>query len=219
MVCTGNTHKKAEIATIIGLNPSNERVPSFTQSRKLLIPADVGLEFDPEENGNSFYENSLIKARELHLLLTRNKLLESGDVIIADDSGICVDALDGRPGIFSARYAGAGKPADNAKLEASRRNELLLEEAAGSEKRSARFVCAMVLLFNMNRFYVAQEVLEGELVKDIHSSRGTGGFGYDPILYIPNMGRTVAELTEEEKNEVSHRAKAGKVISAILNCI
>jgi XTP/dITP diphosphohydrolase len=212
---SGNAHKKAELGAILG------------GGWNVLIPRDVGLEFDPEETGNSFYENALIKARELHDLLTKCRITvyHDGDPVIADDSGICVDALGGRPGIFSARYAGAqsealhvaeGTVPDGKKLEACERNALLLAELGDSPNRSARFVCAMALMFSRDVFWVAQETLEGELVKGSEFARGTGGFGYDPILYIPEMNRTVAELSEKEKNKISHRGKAGKIIAAVL---
>jgi len=202
---SGNAHKKAELAAILG--------------SEIKTPVDAGLDFDPEETGNSFYENALLKARELYRLLSvgGNPLYQSGDPVIADDSGLCVDALDGRPGIYSARYAGsAGTVVDNKKLTSPQRNALLLEELGDNPKRSARFVCAMVLLFNEDRFYLAQETMEGEIVKGPEFARGAGGFGYDPILFIPGFGRTVAELSEEEKNRVSHRGKAGKIVAGIL---
>jgi XTP/dITP diphosphohydrolase len=126
--------------------------------------------------------------------------------VLADDSGLCVDALGGRPGIYSARYA-PGAPGE--------RNLLLLEELAAlpaGTGRSARFVCAMVLLLDRERFYMAQETLEGEIVSGPEAVRGSGGFGYDPIMYIPALDKTVAELSEEEKNRLSHRAKAGRAI-------
>ena len=207
---SGNANKKAELSAILG------------GDYKVLIPRDVGLDFDPEETGNSFYENALLKARELYGLLTRCRpqVYQDGDPVIADDSGICVDALGGRPGIFSARYAGAQSAAknvpDDKKLESVERNALLLAELGDSPNRSARFVCAMALLFRADVFCVAQETLEGELVKGPEFARGTGGFGYDPILYIPGMNRTVAELSEEEKNRISHRGKAGKIIAEVL---
>ena len=202
---SGNAHKKAELAAILG--------------SEIKTPVDAGLDFDPEETGNSFYENALLKARELYRLLSASghPLYQSGDPVIADDSGLCVDALGRRPGIYSARYAGpAGTVVDNKKLTSPQRNALLLEELGENPKRNARFVCAMVLLFNEDRFYLAQETMEGEIVKGLEFAKGAGGFGYDPILFIPGFGRTVAELSEEEKNRVSHRGKAGKIIAGIL---
>ena len=209
---TGNAHKKAELAAILG---------EHGLRCKLLIPRDAGLDFDPEETGNSFQENAHLKARELYTLLysKRPALFTAGDPIIADDSGICVDALDGRPGIYSARYAGAAALQDSvhpAKLESQQRNALLLEELGSTERRGARFVCAMVLLFSPDRFILVQETCEGEVVKSMELAKGTGGFGYDPVLYIPEYGRTVAELSEQEKNTISHRAKAGKAIAELL---
>ena len=205
---SGNINKKKEIAAIFN-------------DHRVLIPADAGFDFDPEETGATFYENALLKARALYSLLEQRRppLYNSGDPIIADDSGLCVDALDGRPGIYSARYAGPSEKVVNninKKLESHERNALLLGEIGDNPLRTARFVCAMALFFSPDRFSVAQETLEGEIVKSQQAARGTGGFVYDPILYIPGMSRTVAELSENEKNAISHRAKAGRIIAAIL---
>jgi len=211
---TGNAHKKTELSAILKTHGVDCR---------LLIPKDAGLDFDPEETGTSFHENALLKANELYALLekARPALYNSGDLIIADDSGICVDALDGRPGIYSARYAGVVNSEQLAvssgkKLEASERNSLLLEELGDAADRKARFVCAMVLMYHPDRFFIAQETVEGEIVKDMEHAKGTGGFGYDPILFIPELGRTAAELSDEEKNMISHRGKAGKIIAGII---
>ena len=208
---TGNAHKKTELAAILATHGCGHG---------LCIPRDAGLDFDPDETEDSFHGNALLKARALHELLRKNRppLFRDGDPIIADDSGICVDALGGRPGIYSARYAGApGMEVGNPqKLESHERNALLLAELGDNPVRSARFVCAMVLMFGPERFFVSQEIFDGEIVKNQELARGTGGFGYDPILFIPGLGRTVAELSEEEKNRISHRGKAGRHIAAIL---
>jgi len=189
---TNNAHKKAELEAILDTS--------------LKIPSDDGLDFNPEETGMTFCENALLKAREL------KKLLKEDGPVIADDSGLCVDALGGRPGVFSARYGDEG----GRKLSSYDKNILLLEELKNSEKRTARFVCAMALLFEDDRFFIVQETLEGEIVKGRESLRGEGGFGYDPVFLIPELGRTLAELSEEEKNSLSHRGKAGKHIARIL---
>ena len=189
---TNNAHKKAELEAI--LNTS------------LKIPSDDGLDFNPEETGMTFCENALLKAREL------KKLLKENGPVIADDSGLCVDALGGRPGVFSARYGDEG----GRKLSSYDKNILLLEELKDSEKRTARFVCAMALLFEDDRFFIVQETLKGEIVKGRESLRGEGGFGYDPVFLIPSLCRTLAELSAEEKNSLSHRGKAGKHIAKIL---
>jgi XTP/dITP diphosphohydrolase len=201
---SGNLHKKQEAAALF---------PRFD----IKLPADAGLDFDPLETGFTFLENALIKARSLYRQMAG--LRRAGEAgfdgpVLADDSGICADALGGRPGIYSARYAGrdgagflAGK-----KPDASERNALLLEELGGNPNRKARFVCAMVLLWDEERFWSVQETLEGELA----SPRGSGGFGYDPIFYLPDRGVTVAELSEAEKNLISHRGKAARIISKLL---
>jgi XTP/dITP diphosphohydrolase len=190
---TNNAHKKEELQAVLGCS--------------LKIPSQEGIAFDPEETGNTFFENAMIKAREL------KKLLGGRDEpVIADDSGLCVDALGGRPGIYSARYG----EANGQKLTSPRQNALLLEELGTTERRTARFVCAMVLFFSDDRFFAVQETLEGEIVKNSEMARGAGGFGYDPVFLVPRLGRTVAELSAEEKNALSHRGKAGKHIANIL---
>jgi XTP/dITP diphosphohydrolase len=189
-------HKKKEIAAILA-------------GHTIKIPADAGIDFDPDETGTTFQDNALIKARELRRLLAARDI---PDPVLADDSGLCVDALGGRPGIYSARY-GSNTVPNGKKLEAPERNALLLKELGDNPRREARFVCSMVLLYNNDRFFVAQETLEGELIRE---ERGLGGFGYDPIFYLPGLGCTVAELPEAEKNRISHRGKAGKAIAALL---
>jgi XTP/dITP diphosphohydrolase len=187
-IATANQHKKRELADI--LLPHTIRTPD-----------EVGIDFDPEETGATFHDNALIKARALYDVVH--------EPVIADDSGLCVDALQGRPGVLSARYGSE----NGRKLDSSDRNALLLKEIGNSNDRSAHFVCAMVLYFSPNRFYVVQETMDGEL---IHAERGKGGFGYDPILYLPERGKTVAELSDVEKNQISHRGKAGKAIRELL---
>jgi XTP/dITP diphosphohydrolase len=182
---TGNPHKREELAAVL-------------EGHEIRIPPEGS--FDPEETGASFLENALIKARALYRQVR--------SPVIADDSGLCVDALGGRPGIFSARYGSASRP-----LDAGERNALLLGELESHSRRSARFVCAMVLLLAEDRFFVAQETLEGEIVRE---SRGSGGFGYDPLLYLPDRGCTVAELPQGEKNRISHRGKAARILREVL---
>jgi XTP/dITP diphosphohydrolase len=185
---TGNAHKKKELAAILA-------------GHEIRTPDEAGIAFDPEETGDTFLDNALIKARALYELVKAP--------VIADDSGLCVDALGGRPGVLSARYG-----SDNGKkLESAERNALLLREVGDAADRKARFVCSMVLMLSEDRFFVAQETFEGEL---IHAERGSGGFGYDPILFLRERGLTVAELSDEEKNTMSHRGKAGARIAAIL---
>ena len=124
-----------------------------------------------------------------------------------------MDALGGRPGIYSARYGNSGPGGGGNKLDSRERNALILRELGDAALRGARFVCAMVLLFSEERCFAVQETMEGEILRE---ERGTGGFGYDPILFIPEFGRTAAELSAEEKNRASHRGKAGQAIAQLL---
>ncbi|MDR0909903.1 MAG: non-canonical purine NTP pyrophosphatase [Spirochaetaceae bacterium] len=212
---SGNAHKKEEISSILG--------------RELLLPIDAGIaSFNPVEDGSSFGENALIKARALHqLILTANHAnaplpqplpqgegrnvilpplaggIEGGVCVLADDSGLCVDALGGRPGIYSARYGGYPKLIE----------ELKGNEAFNAGKRTARFICSFVQLFNYDRYRIVQETLEGEITLE---PRGEHGFGYDPVFYLPERACTLAELSAEEKNAISHRGKAARIISGLL---
>jgi XTP/dITP diphosphohydrolase len=189
---TNNTHKKEELEAVL--------------NTKLYIPSEEGLKFNPEETGKTFHENALLKARELKKILGGND-----NLVIADDSGLCVDVLDGRPGVFSARYG----EVNGKKPTSEQQNLLLLDELGETEKRNARFVCAMVLLREDENFYIVQETLEGEIVRK-SEMKGDGGFGYDPVFWLPSFGRTLAELSAEEKNSMSHRGKAGKIIADII---
>jgi XTP/dITP diphosphohydrolase len=203
-LATGNMHKKQELAEIL-------------RGHRLLLPADAGIrDFEPEETGSSFAENALIKARALYTALQTSPAYR-GEPVIADDSGLCVDLLGGRPGIFSARYGAQ----DGKKLPDHERNLLLLDEIAqkwreGASRR-AFFACAMVLMRSPQRYSVVQETLEGEIVKDAGEMRGGNGFGYDPLLFLPQKGCTVAELSESDKNALSHRGRAARLIARLLD--
>lgn len=193
------------------------------------IPKDDGIDFDPLENGNDFVSNSLIKAKALYEIVHQP--------VIADDSGLCVDILDGRPGIYSARYAGknARLTDECPKLPVETRNALLLEESwEAAEKKlseqksssgilspiasllACHYVCCMVLYLGPDHFYSIQEIMEGRLITPDEKERGTGGFGYDPIVFLPELGKTVAELSEDEKNRISHRGKAASKLMLFL---
>lgn len=162
--------------------------------------ADVGLAgMDVPETGVTFAGNALIKARAY--------AAAAGVITLADDSGLMVDALDGSPGIYSARYAPTTAER-NAKLLAALEN-------IPAERRSARFVCAIACVTPNGVEIVAEGICEG-CIGD--APRGTGGFGYDPLFVLPN-GRTVAELSEVEKNRLSHRGQAMAKLAPILPCI
>ncbi len=185
---SGNAHKREELARILARHT-------------VVIPADEGIAFDPEETENTFAGNALIKAKALYDLVKQP--------VIADDSGICVDALGGAPGVVSARYGSE----NGQKLDAAERNALLLSNMEGKTDRNCRFVCSMVLYLAPDRFTLVQETLEGVLVTE---SRGSRGFGYDPLVFLPEYARTVAELDPAEKDSCSHRGKAGAVIAKLL---
>ena len=208
---SGNLHKKQEMQALF---------PEF----QLVIPSEEGIDFDPEETGTSFLENSLIKAQDLW-----NKVRQP---VLADDSGICVDILKGIPGIYSARYGGKEFPQgrqDGTKPSQDEQNQFLIQQtdevikelvAQGKtlpeNPRSCRYVCAMVLYLGPQRFYSAQETMEGSLIQSLDLSRGTGGFGYDPIVILAGTDKTIAQLSSQEKNALSHRGKAARGLHQIL---
>lgn len=202
-LATGNLNKKREV---------QELFPEHT----VVIPKDEGITFDPEETGTTFYENSLIKAKALWDMVHCP--------VLADDSGICVDALDGAPGIYSSRYAGPdfmkGKP-DGTKISQDEQNNFIVQQTSDAIKagyaggRKAHYTCAMVLYMGPDRLFVCQETMEGEIIGDISNARGTGGFGYDPLFYLPEFGKTAAELTADEKNAISHRGKASRLLKKL----
>jgi XTP/dITP diphosphohydrolase len=161
---------------------------------RVLSLDDIGFEGDIEEDGTTFEENALIKAR--------TALAASGNRIaaIADDSGLAVDALNGEPGVYSARYAGEhGDDAAN--------NALLLKNLAHlpPEQRTARFVCCIALVYPDGREMTVRGETQGLIIDE---ARGEGGFGYDPYFYYEPFGKTFSELTADEKNGISHRGRA-----------
>ncbi len=154
--------------------------------------ADAGINVEVEETGTTFEENALLKAREICNL--------SGKPTISDDSGLEIDALDGAPGIYSSRFMGEDTSYDiksNALIEK-------LENVADPD-RTARFRCCMALVLPDGREFVTEGTMEGIIARE---PKGINGFGYDPILFIPEYNRTSAELSSEEKNNISHRGEA-----------
>ena len=151
---------------------------------------DDGIDVEVEETGSSFIENSLIKARSIAMFCD--------SIVLADDSGLCVDALGGRPGIYSARYAGEGA-SDSEKVAK------LLEEMKGVTERSAMFVTAAAVVFPDGREVTAMGEVRGYI---LDAPEGNNGFGYDPVFYSRELGKSFAMATDEEKNSVSHRSRA-----------
>ena len=152
--------------------------------------AEVGVDVEVEETGTTFEENSLLKARAV--------MEASGLPAIADDSGLCVDALSGAPGVWSARYGGPD-------LDDAGRYRLLLENMRGQSPRTAKFVSVITCCFPNGDVLTARGECPGTIA---YAPRGEGGFGYDPVFFLPGLKKTFAQLTPEEKNAVSHRGKA-----------
>ena len=184
---TNNPHKLREFRRLF---------PGF----RILSPEELDCAFSFEETGTTYLENALGKALHLYNLLDAP--------VLADDSGLEVTGLGGEPGIYSARYGSA-----QTKLSDPQRNAYLLNRAASLSDRSCFFVCCMVAVFGEKRFFAAQETFHGVLAAE---PSGSGGFGYDPVVYIPRLGKTVAELEDEEKDAISHRGKAARRLAALL---
>jgi XTP/dITP diphosphohydrolase len=163
---------------------------------EVLTQSQLGIP-EAEEPHCTFVENALAKARHVSS--------ESGLPALADDSGICVEALGGAPGVISARYAG-----DNPKSD-TRNNEKLLQDMQGVTDRRAHYYCVLVLVRHADdpQPLIAEGEWQGEI---FHEERGEGGFGYDPMFWLPQFGKTAAELTHDEKAQISHRAKALRVL-------
>ena len=156
----------------------------------VLSPADLGITVEVEETGTTFSENAMIKAKAI--------CAAAGLPAIADDSGLCVDALNGGPGVYSARYGGEG-------LDDRGRYMLLLNNMRGQTTRAAHFACAVCCAFPSGDELTAEGTCEGAVA---FAPMGENGFGYDPVFLVPEKAKTFAQLTAEEKAEISHRGKA-----------
>ena len=189
VIATGNVGKMKEIKSIF--NNSEYEVVSMKEE---------GIIADVDENGATFEENALIKAREIAKI--------SGNIVLADDSGLEVDYLNKEPGIYSARYMGEDTPY-------SVKNANIIErlENVEFEKRTARFVCAVAAVYPDGKELVVRETMEGYIG---YEEKGKNGFGYDPIFYLKEFDKTSAEISLEEKNEISHRGKAFRAIKSLM---
>ena len=159
---------------------------------EVVSPADVGISVDVEETGTTFVENAMLKAKAI--------CAASGLPAIADDSGLCVDALNGGPGVYSARYGGE-------ELDDRGRYMLLLSSLRGAPTRAAHFACAVACAFPNGDTLTADGRCDGSIA---YAPLGEGGFGYDPVFLLPGTGKTFGQLTQEEKSAVSHRGRALK---------
>ena len=182
IVASNNEHKIVEIKEILSKH-----------SLEVLSLKEAGIDIDVEENGTTFIENAYIKASEIYKLAP-------GNMVLADDSGLMVNALGGAPGVYSARFAGEhGNYKKN--------NEKLLELLKGKPvtERAAKFVCAMVLIVDENRTIKVEGEVEGVIIEE---ERGQNGFGYDPLFFVPDYNMTFAEMDGDTKNLISHRGRA-----------
>ncbi|MBR4914529.1 MAG: XTP/dITP diphosphatase [Clostridiales bacterium] len=187
ILATSNKDKAREIAEIL------DGTPFVVTTMK-----EEGFDPDIVEDGKTFEENALIKARAVHALA-------EGAYVMADDSGLCIDALDGAPGIYSARFCGEDStyPEKFAKIF-----EMLKD--VPEEKRTAKFVCSIAVV----RPDGSEFTVRGEVCGVLHEKpMGDGGFGYDPIFYVPEFGMTTAQMTKEQKNSISHRGKASRAMA------
>ena len=189
LFATHNQHKLREIQEILSNFPGT-----------ILCAKDLGMDQEVEENGTSFLDNAEIKARALYNFAKSRKLLEEDDLVMADDSGLSIEALSFGPGIYSARFLGVDTPYP----EKNRRILAMMEESS-SKSRMAYFTCAIVAIFADGKLLQTEARCTGEIAKE---PGGEEGFGYDPIFYLPEYRKTAAELSREEKNKVSHRGKA-----------
>ena len=187
IIASNNKHKISEIKSILS-----------GKFEEIISLAEANILHETVEDGKTFLENSLKKAREICAI--------SGAVALADDSGLCVNALGGAPGIYSARYSGEGATADS-------NNRLLLKNLEGIEDRSADFICTVALVYPDGREITAEGRVYGEIVD---TYRGSHGFGYDPI-FVPNgKNEPFSLILDEEKNRMSHRGVATKLLMEYL---
>lgn len=178
---TGNAGKIREINAIMA-----------DAGMEVVSMKDAGIQVDIEENGSTYEENALIKARAV--------ASQTKDIVMADDSGLEIDHLGKEPGVYSSRYLG-----ENTSYRVKNADLIRRLEGVPDEQRTARFVCAIAAVLPDGRELTVRAAIEGRIGSE---ERGTNGFGYDPIFYVPEFRKTTAELTEEEKNLVSHRGKA-----------
>ncbi len=182
IVASNNEHKISEIKQILLQFPF-----------EVISLKEANINIDVEETGTSFMENAEIKASEIF------KIAE-GNMVLADDSGLSVDSLNGAPGIFSARFAG-----EHGNTKANNNKLLCLLEGKVEERRKAKFICAMVLITNENEVVKVQGETEGIITGEF---RGEEGFGYDPLFFVRDCKKTFAQMSPGEKNAISHRGRA-----------
>ena len=188
---SSNDHKKQEMMRLL-------------KGITLTLPKEDSIIFDPIEDGDSFIANALIKAKDLFEKVNAP--------VLADDSGLVIDALDGRPGIHTSRYGDSSER----KITQKEKNAMLLREMEGKENRRARFVCALVLMLSNEKIYIIQETVEGYIASCV---KGENGFGYDPLFLVEDSSKSAAELSDSEKDLYSHRGRAARKMAMIIEKI
>lgn len=183
VVATGNSGKLREIKEI--LKDTGAQIYSVKE---------LGINSEPEETGKTFADNALIKARAVH------NILKEPALVLADDSGLVIDYLNGEPGIYSARYLG-----EDTAYTIKCQSILERLSTVPKEKRTARFISSIALIYSDGREDTVTASMEGYIATE---AKGSGGFGYDPIFYVEEFKKNVAQLSDEEKNSISHRGKA-----------
>lgn len=186
---TGNQGKMREVKKILA-----------DLNMEIVSMKEEGIVTDIVEDGNTFAENAVIKAKAISAL--------TDAIVLADDSGLVIDALNGEPGIYSARYLG-----EDTSYRIKNKNLIDRLEGVPDEKRSARFVCAIAAALPDGTILQTEGTIEGIIG---YEERGENGFGYDPIFYVPELGKTTAELSDEEKNAISHRGNALEKMKQLL---
>lgn len=200
ILATGNAHKIREISQILSGIP-------------FLTLEDFEIKSKVEENGSSFFENAKIKAKHYYKMLQKQGAPEPF-AVLSEDSGLCVDALGGAPGILSSRYGMDRITEKEQKEDPYWQLSLLLKEMQGKLNRKARFICSALLYLQHETLVFSQAIWEGEIIQNM--AQGMNGFGYDPIFYLPAREKSSAELSSEEKNTLSHRARALKALRPVL---
>lgn len=194
---TGNKDKMFEIREILS---------GMGEVSHVLSMKEAGIDIDPEENGTTFEENALIKARAVFDEAKRTGIEDA--LVLADDSGLCVDALNGEPGIYSARYMGK-----DTSYRVKNANLIDRVNKEGNGNRRAEFVCAIAAVFPDGSEEVVRGTVEGEIADKEY---GENGFGFDPIFYIPSLKKTTAEIPPAEKHAISHRGNALRLMKEVI---
>ena len=182
IIASNNNHKIKEIKEILSQFPF-----------EVLSLEEASINIEVEETGSTFMDNAEIKASEIHKIA-------DGNMVLADDSGLVVESLNGAPGVFSARFAG-----EHGDTKANNEKLLYLLDGAKEEQRKAKFICAMVLIINQDQIIKVQGEVEGIITDEF---RGEEGFGYDPLFFVAKYNKTFAQMSNEEKNAISHRGSA-----------